>query len=190
MVHMVALAMTLTLIHTVWHARHGIRNNLVQDIAPRRARSLFADAWPFLVIIFLFAFFIIVTLLDLAGVTVSYLAALGTLCTVIFLPPIDAMIERAAYTHAKEGQGGQIQTVILRALRIVLIVGAVVFVAGAWGVDFHAIAADSIGGRFASALVDIGLVALMAYVLWEVSRHHDRPPDRAGGRRRAGGDGG
>ncbi|MGI9493837.1 MAG: mechanosensitive ion channel domain-containing protein [Geminicoccaceae bacterium] len=170
LLHLVSLAMILALIYTIWHARRGIRNNLVQDMGESRARRLFAEAWPYVVIGFLIVFFLIIVLIELGGGHVSYLAAFGTLFAVIFIPPIDAMIERAAYASVKEGQGGQIQAVILRALRIAIVVSAIIFVARVWEVDFHAIATDSVGARFAEALIDIGLVALVAYVLWEVSR--------------------
>jgi len=170
MLHMVGLAMTLMLVFTTWKGRAGIRNNLTDGLRPSRARTMFAEAWPILVIVFLLMFFVLILFIELAGGTVSYMAGLGTLIAVIFVPPIDSMIERAAFTQSQDEDGSQFQTVILRALRIGLIVGVVLFVASAWNVDFHALATDSFGGRFAGALIDIGLVMLIAYVLWEVSR--------------------
>ncbi len=170
MIHSVGTAMILTLVFATWKGRSGIRKNLTDGLRPSRARSMFAEAWPILVIAFLLIYHVMILMITLAGGQVSFLAGLGTLIAVIFVAPIDSMIERAAYAESKEDQGSQFQTVILRAVRIALIVGMVLFIASAWGIDFHALATDSVGGRFAGALIDIGLVMLIAYVLWEVSR--------------------
>lgn len=170
MVHMVGLTMFLNLALTTWKGRGGIRHNLTDGLRPSRARTMFAEAWPILVIFFLGFFFVLILLIELGGGSVSYVAGFGTLIAVIFVPPIDSMIERAAFAQSQDKDGSQFQTVILRALRIGLIVGAILFIASAWDVDFHALATDSFGGRFAGALIDIGLVMLIAYVLWEVSR--------------------
>ncbi|MGI9436821.1 MAG: mechanosensitive ion channel family protein [Geminicoccaceae bacterium] len=182
MLHMVSIAMFLTLAATTWQGRAGIRNNLVDGLGPSRIRQMFADAWPIMVIVFILLFYIMIVLIVLGGGSVSYLAAFGTLLTVVFLPPIDAMIERAAYADAHDDEGGQFQAVVLRALRIGLLVAAILFIAKIWQIDFHAIAADSVGARFAEALIDIGLIGLIAYVLWEVSRIMiDRRIEQEGG---------
>ena len=171
MLYLVGFAMTVAMIWMIWRARDGIRNNLLEGINSGRPRQLFADAWPWIAIVFVALFYLLIVILTLAGVEVSYLASFGTLLTVIFLPPVDAMIERTATSFAADSvKGGEFQAVILRAIRIGLMVGAVLFVAGIWEIDFHALATNSIGGRFAGALIDIGFVALVAYVLWEVSR--------------------
>ncbi len=170
MLYMVGFAMTAVLVFTIWHARHGMRNNLLEGIACSRARELFADVWPFVAITFVVLFYLMIVVLTLAGTEISYLASFGTLLAVIFLPPIDAMIERAACGYASDEHGGQFQAVVLRALRIGLVVGAILFVAHIWKFDVQAMAASGIGIRFAGALIDIGLVGLVAYVLWEVSR--------------------
>jgi small-conductance mechanosensitive channel len=169
--HLVSLVLTISLVATIWQARDGIRNNLLEGIPAGRARRLFADAWPFMVTVFIIGFFLLIKMIDFSGGGVSYLAGFGTLLTVIFLPPIDAMIERAASGGRIEGDdGGQVQAVVLRAVRIGLGVAALLFVAHIWDVDLHDMAAGGSGGRFADALIDTGLVMLVAYVLWETTR--------------------
>lgn len=182
MVHMVGLTMFLTLAFTTWKGRAGIRNNLTDGLGQSRARAMFAEAWPILVIAFLLLFFVLILLIELGGGAVSYTAGIGTLIAVIFVPPIDSMIERAAFAQSQSDEGSQFQTVILRALRMGLIVAVILFIASAWDIDFQTLATDSIGGRFAGALIDIGLIMLIAYVLWEVSRIMiDRQIEQEGG---------
>lgn len=168
LVYMVALVMTAMLAWASWRGRHGIRSNLLEGVGESRARRWFAEVWPIAVIAFVIGFFLLIVLITLAGGKVSYLASFGTLLTVVFLPMIDATIERTACAHANQGE--QLQAVMLRALRMALLVGALLFIARIWEFDFHALAANSVGARFAEALIDIGLVMLIAYVLWGVAR--------------------
>jgi small-conductance mechanosensitive channel len=168
---LVGIALIGTIAYTIWRARAAISADIRGDGDVWRARQIFADLWPGIIIAFVVALYVIVVLVNLSGGQVSYLASFGTLLTAIFLPHIDAAIEGEARRQEKtEPERGQLQAVVLRSLRIALIFAAVLFIARIWGLDLFSFAQESMGTRFAGALIDIGLTALVGYVLWQITR--------------------
>ena len=176
MVVLVAAVMIGWIIWTIWASREAISADLrgPPELASR-GRRVFADVWPRVTAIYVFLLFILINLIELSGGSVSYYASFGSLLTVLFVPHFDALIERAArstqtYANEEGRLSLQLQAVVLRAMRIVLFIVAVLFLARIWGVDFFSLAEASFGARIAGALLDIGLTMLVAYVLWEITR--------------------
>ena len=174
LVFMVGFVLFATLVYTILRARKAISGDLAWD-AERQSRfqKLLAQSWPAITAAFVVLLYLTIVLLVFTGTPVSYLAGLGTLVTVLFVPHFDAVLERAAQrmeAETSEDASGEIGIVGYRAGRIALYVAAAMFLVRIWGVDFFSLAERSMGGRFAGALVDIGLTALVAYVLWEMAR--------------------
>lgn len=176
LVFLVALVLFATLVYTVLRARKAISGDLAwKGAASGHFRVVFAEAWPGITAAYVVLLFVAIVIVAFTGHRVSYLAAFGSLLTVLFVPHIDAALERSAQRlegiqDAVEHAGGQFRIVALRAGRIVLYVAAAMFLMRIWGIDLFGMAERSVGSRIAGALVDIGLTALVAYVLWEMAR--------------------
>lgn len=172
----VGLVLFATLVYTILRAREWITGDLAWDRgANGRLRGLFADSWPGVAAGYVVLLYLAIVLVAFTGHPVSYLAVFGSLLTVLFVPHIDAILLRAALRLEEEkavveNAGGQIRIVGLRAARLALYLFAVLFLLHIWGLDFLSLAQASVGSRIAGALVDIGLTALVAYVLWEMAR--------------------
>jgi moderate conductance mechanosensitive channel len=171
----VGLVLFAALIYTILKARKTIAADLAwQGGQSGRFRQIFAETWPGIAAAYVVLLYLVIVIVTFTGHRVSYLAIFGSLLAVIFVPHIDAVLERAAQRlegmkEAAEQAGGQLRIVALRACRIVLFVAAAVFLLRIWGLDLFSMAERSVGSRIAQALVDIGLTALIAYVLWEMA---------------------
>jgi small-conductance mechanosensitive channel len=172
----VGFVLFATLVYTILRARKAITGDLAWKGAESgRFRVAFAETWPGITAAYVVLLYLVIVIVVLTGHRVSYLAVFGSLLAVIFVPHIDAVLERAAQRlegmkEAVEQAGGQFRIVALRAGRIVLCVAAAMFLMRIWGLDVFSMAERSVGSRIAGALVDIGLTALVAYVLWEMAR--------------------
>jgi moderate conductance mechanosensitive channel len=172
----VGLILFATLVYTILRARKAISGDLAwRGLASGRFRMLFAEAWPGITAAYVVLLYLTIVIFVFTGHPVSYLSVFGSLLTVIFVPHIDAVLERATQRMENLGAtaeraGDQLRIVALRASRIVLYVVAAMFLMRIWGVDLFSMAERSVGSRIAEALVDIGLTGLVAYVLWEMAR--------------------
>lgn len=174
LVFTVGFVLFATLVYTILRARKAISGDLAWD-AERQSRfqQLLAQSWPAITAAFVVLLYLAIVLLVFTGTPVSYLAGLGTLVIVLFVPHFDAVLERAAQrleSEPAEDARGEMGIVGYRAGRIALYVVAALFLVRVWGIDLFDLAERSVGGRIAGALVDIGLTALVAYVLWEMAR--------------------
>ncbi|WP_193370512.1 mechanosensitive ion channel family protein [Pelagibius marinus] len=172
----VGLILFGTLVYTILRARKWITGDLAWDReANGRWRGLFAEIWPSVAAGYVVLLYVVIVLVAFTGHPVSYLAVFGSLLTVLFVPHIDAILLRGALRLEEEkavveNAGGQVRIVGLRAARLALYLFSVLFLLRIWGLDFLSLAQASVGSRIAGALVDIGLTALVAYVLWEMAR--------------------
>jgi small-conductance mechanosensitive channel len=165
-----------TLVYTILHERKEIAADLTWNRESQsRFRLLLSEVWPAVTAAFVVLLYLAILLLVFTGHPVSYLAVFGTLFAVIFVPHFNAVLERAAERLEKEQTDSdeatnQIGIVGYRAARLALFILALLFLVRIWGVDLFSFAERSVGSRIAGALVDIGLTALVAYVLWEMAR--------------------
>ncbi len=172
----VGLVLFGTLVYTLMRARKWITGDLAWDRqANGRLRGVFADSWPGVAASYVVLLYLAIVVVAFTGHPVSYLAVFGSLLTVLFVPHIDAVLLRGALRLEEEkavveNAGGQIRIVGLRAARLALYLFSALFLLRIWGLDFLSLAQASVGSRIAGALVDIGLTALVAYVLWEMAR--------------------
>ncbi len=174
LVFMVGFVLFATLVYTILRARKAISADLAWDAARQsRFQQLLTQSWPAMTAAFVVLLYLAIILLVFTGTQVSYLAVFGTLLTVLFVPHFDAVLERSARrleAETAEDASGEFGIVGYRAGRIALYVAAALFLVRIWGVDLFGLAERSVGGRIAGALLDIGLTALVAYVLWEMAR--------------------
>lgn len=165
-----------TLAYTILRARKAISGDLARTGGNTgRFRQLFAETWPGIAAAYVILLYLMTVVLVLTGQWISFLAIFGSLAAVILVPHVDSVLERSAQRlqskrEAAEHAVGQLRVVALRASRIVVYVAAAMFLMRIWGFDLFSMAERSVGSRLAGALLDIGLAALVAYVLWEMAR--------------------
>ncbi len=172
----VGFILIATVIYTIASARSAIVGDLNWDPENAAApRAMIAEAWPLATIIYTILLFLVIVVIELGGGNASYFASFGSLLTVLFLPHLDAILERAARRMELGDNGAatavsQLKIVVIRASRFLLCIAAALFLARIWGVDLFSLAEEGFGARIAGALIDIGLTGLIAYVLWELAR--------------------
>lgn len=172
----VGFILIATVIYTIASARSAIVGDLNWDPENAAApRAMIAEAWPLATIIYTILLFLVIVVIELGGGNASYFASFGSLLTVLFLPHLDAILERAARRmelgdNSAATAVSQLKIVVIRASRFLLCIAAALFLARIWGVDLFSLAEEGFGARIAGALIDIGLTGLIAYVLWELAR--------------------
>jgi small-conductance mechanosensitive channel len=144
--------------------------------ATQRLRNLVAAMWPGFAVLYVLVLWAMSEVTDLLGYDLAAYAGIWSLLLIIAVPLIDAGIGQIikAYVETKhglaDGEGAAYGRVAHRAVRILLIVGAVTIFARLWGVDLFDFQAGGAAERLVSALVDVGLTLLVAYVGWELAR--------------------
>ena len=175
-VRLLKLVVSFTLVGVIVYANlRGGRIVTADIMGPRetagRGRILVAELWPRINIAFTVLLLAMTLLINFSGGAVGYLAGLGSLATVLLYPHIDALLERPSRETGMFGVNvNEFRIVVLRAARIVLAVGALAFLGGAWGVDLFSLTQQGLGAQLTSALIQIGLTVLVAYVLWQFAR--------------------
>ncbi|NIA67235.1 mechanosensitive ion channel [Pelagibius litoralis] len=172
----VGFVLIATVVYTIATARRAISGDLNWD--PEQAgplRTMIAESWPLATTVYVILLYLVIVVIELSGGRASYLASFGSLLTVLFLPHLDAILERAARRMEQRDDSaatavGQFKIVGLRASRFLVCIAAALFLARIWGVDLSSLAEEGFGARIAGALIDIGITGLIAYVLWELAR--------------------
>jgi hypothetical protein len=137
----VGLVLLGSIVFTLVRARAAVSGDLAWDpVRASRVRVLLARAWPAVTIVTTVLIYLGSLVVTLTGGSTSYPVGLTSLLTVILVPHIDAILERAAQRleglrDSLDSMGGQLRIVALRAARILLIVTAVLFLAQLWGID-------------------------------------------------------
>jgi moderate conductance mechanosensitive channel len=181
----VAAVFVAMLIATIWRGREPVAR-LIRGGAPKdlpegappaeRLRNLLATMWPGLATLYVLVLWAMSEITDLLGYQLAAYAGIWSLVLIVAVPLIDAAIGHGirAYVETRRGLAGEEAAaygrVAHRALRIVLIVGAVTIFARLWGVNLFDFRAGGTAERLVSALVDVGLTLLVAYVGWELAK--------------------
>ena len=183
--NVVAAVFVGMLIVMIWRGREPVAR-LIRGGAPKdlpegappaqRLRNLLAAMWPGLAVLYVLALWAMSEVTDLLGYDLAAYAGIWSLLLVVAVPLIDAGIGQIikAYVETRHGlsgdEAGAYGRVAHRALRILLIVGAVTIFARLWGVDLFDFRPGGTAERLVSALVDVGLTLLVAYVGWELAK--------------------
>jgi hypothetical protein len=181
--NIVAAVFVGMLIAMIWHGREPVarwvRGGAPKDLpdgapAAQRLRYMLATMWPGFAVLYVLVLWAMSEVTDLLGYDLAAYAGIWSLVLIIAVPLIDAAIGQIikAYVETRHG-GGEVETygrVARRALRILLIVGAVTIFARLWGINLFDFQPGGTAERLVSALVDVGLTLLVAYVGWELAK--------------------
>lgn len=141
--------------------------------------SWFAQHWPKIAVgLIILKYVLVEFVINLTGVGVYSKAAVYTTFIVIFLwPGIDANVSlfvsrgiRAPEdeTEAASKSRRSMQQGLLRVGRVVVVCTVLYTLAALWGVNLLHLAEAGLGAKIAGNLVELLLIALFAYVVWEL----------------------
>lgn len=165
---------------TIWQARYGITAMLKpSEDADDAPAKLFAVWWPticiaMLVLNWLTAEIIVAT----SSIMPGLLRAMATTLVLITGLPILEQATRAivlsvfpidtAKDPALQAADRQTQLGIVRIARVALAIACAALLIRLWHVDVMRMADEGLGSHFASSLIDVSLIIVVAYGLWEL----------------------
>ena len=164
---------------TLWQGRAGITRMVIGQGGHGPAWNRFAAVWPVIAVVLVVLQWLVVELFAATGnlENLSPTALNATLALVLALPLIEltvhALVEaiwpddpgqdpalRAAH---KETQLG-----LVRCGRTVTALVLIFILARMWGLDLRDLASQGVGAQFAGALLEVFLIGVVAYGLWEL----------------------
>lgn len=141
------------------------------------ARRFFAQSWHSLAIAYVLGVYLADVILTFAeqrpDVGSSGSSILVVITALLVIQTMDKLC--IAFRGGRSlSQGGNepddIGTVLLRAAKILVLLGAVGWFAAIWDLNIFALASNSAGGAFLRGIIDVGIIALIAYVIWEFAK--------------------
>jgi len=165
----------LSLVAAVWRMREPIAD-LIRGSSNGTLRRILGDLWTVIATIYLVAIYAArMNDLLLGTVEVSNVA-IASILLVIALPIADMVLCRALSASIGPSEGddarpsilASYESVLRRAIHIVVTVVGFLLLADIWQLDLFGIAKRSFGGQITSSLLGVAIVLLIAYMLWEI----------------------
>ena len=172
----------IALIWAVWLSRHEIKQILLSaDTQHSKIREKFATVWPGVVMVASALVWLLQNyILSFPNPDFSQVGYIFvTLLMFISLPLIDVgltAVVRELYVVPESGDEHMIaarekvQQSLVRVSRVMASCIGVFILASVWGVDIGSLAEQGLGAQFAAALVEIILLLLISYLIWELIR--------------------
>ena len=159
----------------VWRARGPVAAGIRGD-GRSTVRRLLADFWPHLMTAYALCLVAVITVEQLAGRLRTGKAGILSLLVVIVLPLVDMARCRLIAGRGGRAADGEappdagFAPVIRQAIHILVTTAGVLAVVRLWNLDLFGLATRSVGARVAGALIDIGLILLLAYLIWQLTK--------------------
>jgi small-conductance mechanosensitive channel len=163
---------------TIWRIRADVAAMIrgAGDGGP--LRRLLAELWPVLACAYLAVVFLARVVEVLSGGPAISRAPIMSVVLLICLPVVDLLLCRIVSSFvvgrpdgaAAPDSSETIEPVLHRAVHVAVTVLGLVAIAGLWDLDLFALAERGFGGRVSSALLGIGITALLAWTVWELAR--------------------
>ena len=161
------------LLWAVWQVRAPIAGLIRGAGKHSLVASWLADLWP----VFATAFFLTIAAARiyqaLLGMPIESRAAILSVLVVVALPLIDMLLSRALAAAAGPTASGFVaayEGVFRRGIHILVTVAGLLLIAHLWDVNLFALAQAGLGAQLSSSLVGIGIVLLLAHLLWEIAK--------------------
>jgi small-conductance mechanosensitive channel len=168
----------LMLVSAVWAVRKPIAYLIRGDGHRGAVVGWLADLWPIAATAYFAALLVGGLFNVLAGVPLTTGTGFASVVVFVALPVIDMALCRAllaiSVEHKERLTAGQMsvladyEPVFRHAIHIVVVVSGLLAIAALWDLDVSGYAQRSLGGKIASSLLGIGIVLLVAYMLWEI----------------------
>lgn len=175
------LAFYIGFVWAIWRSRDAITEMLLaNDENPSDARRRFAQLWPRITVVAAAVVWVLeVYVFSLPGADFDADFTSTTLLFLVILPLVDVAITALvkhlykipdiADSHLISARL-ETQKSLLRVTRVLMACVALVVLSSIWGVNLLNLASESLGVQFAGALIEIILLLLMSYLLWELVR--------------------
>lgn len=167
---------SLVLIAFIWNDRHDVARLITCEAPPKtvgeRLRAIFGQVWHLLATAYVLAIFVIAMTTAIIGRDGVTFAGMGSFVIVVAVPLIDYTLRQVISDSVRpESPSFGYLRIVFRAIRLLLVILAVLVFAKLWGIDIFAISTGGLGVSAIRAIVEIGFTLLIAYVIWEVSQH-------------------
>jgi len=162
---------------TLWQARDAITGILLGEGESSAGWRRFSHAWPRIAIGLVVANFLVVQLLAATNTPINLNALDATLVAILALPLLElvlpAVVTAAWPTDPDDDLGRQAahrmtQAGLVRVARIPVLILVIVGLASMWGLNLQDLASQGVGAQFAGALIQVIVIAIIAYGLWEM----------------------
>ena len=164
---------------TMWQARAGITRMVIGHGECGSAWRRFASVWPIIAIVLVVLQWLVVGLVAATGhiERLSITALNVSVAVALALPLVELAIrglveaiwpDDPAAEPALRAAHRETQLGLVRCGRVIAVVVLVVVLARLWGLDLRDLASQGVGAQLAGALMEIFLIALVAYGLWEL----------------------
>ena len=176
---LLSVAILGVFIFAVWRVRKSIGDLIRGAGGNGPIANWVADLWPVAAIVYLLSVFFGRVWEAITGVP-SRGGGILSLVILVALPVIDYALSRTLISAAAATRNDRpsilaglvtsYEPVLRRLIHILVIAGGVLALGKIWDLDLFGMAERSLGGQIASALLGIGLVLLIAYIVWELAR--------------------
>ena len=164
---------------TIWQARAGITRMVAGHADSGPAWHRFAERWPAIAIAMVALQWLVVELFGATGnlESVSVAALNISLAVLLALPlfelSIRAIVEAIWPDDADESASlraahRETQLGLMRCGRTITTVVLILVLARIWGLDLRDLASQGVGAQLAGAMVEIFLIGIVAYGVWEL----------------------
>jgi len=167
------------IILTFWQARKAITEMVIGRGETGPTWQRFANIWPVIAIGLIVMQWLIVELFIATGNKgdLSLTAMNLTTATLMALPLLELLIPALVAAiwpenpeHPPELQAAHKLTMagLMRFVRLIFMTLVVFWIAKLWGVDLQSLASKGVGAQVAGAMMEIFLISIVAYGLWEL----------------------
>jgi len=179
----VGALLVAAMIATVWAVRRDVGAMIRGPGVASPLARLMAEIWPALATAVLLLVYLAAFLDALAGRPAEGKGILSLLL-LMALPVVDLFLSRALHAvmaaraetgaatagKAPSGAATSYEPVLRKAIHIVVVVTGVLMLAGLWGIDFMRLAERGLGEQIAGQLFEVGIILLVAHLLWELAK--------------------
>ncbi len=157
------------LIYTIISGRHAIANDICYQADEKCPRRTLAGMWSWVFAITVAILWVGLVVDELLTDFVPYGGALATIGLMAVCPSIDALFFREELKHTKSGD--EVKQSLARGARFAFAVLTIIGLTIAWGINpISMTESGGIGALISTALLQISMTLLVAYVIWQFTR--------------------
>lgn len=167
---------SILLIGFIWRDRQDVADLIAAggkaETVGGRLRAIFSQLWHLFATVYVLLIFGLAVASALIGIERVTFAGMGSFAIIVAVPLISYTLRQIINDSVgPEGAVSGYLPIVFRAIRLLLVILAVLVFARLWGIDIFAISTGGLGAAAIRAIVEIGFTLLIAYVIWEVAQH-------------------
>lgn len=166
------------LIYTIWRARSGLTMMMRgRDGDVTHTERLIARAYPYLCMVLIVLTWLFIEAMVSQRLFGAISSAVLTMVIILFTPTFDTAV-RGLVKHMVPPMSGEGQLAELayhrtkrsyvRIGRVLITVAVILFITWLWGLNLVNLAASGVGARIAGRLIEVTMIVLAGYLVWEL----------------------